>query len=58
MLHFISISAKCYKLNNDLQLKNVEDQDLYRNNDDLQFFFKQKVLIFWFLKIYILRVTL
>ena len=35
-----------YKLNNDLQLKIVENQDLYRNTDDFRFFFLQKVLIF------------
>ena len=36
-----------YKLYNDLQLKMVENQDLYyRNKDDFRFFFKQKVLIF------------
>ena len=32
-----------YKLNNDLQLKTVENQDLYRNKDDFRFFFKLKV---------------
>ena len=35
-----------YRLNNDLQLKIVEDHDLYRNRDDFRFIFKQKVLIF------------
>ena len=38
--------CKMYKLYNDLQLKIVENQDLYRNKDDFRFFFKQKVLIF------------
>ena len=28
-----------YKLYNDLQLKIVENQDLYRNKDDFDFFF-------------------
>ena len=32
-----------YKLNNDLQLKIVENQDLYRKTDEFRFF---KVLIF------------
>ena len=36
------ISIKMYKLNNDLQLKNVED--LYRNKDDFRF--KKKILYF------------
>ena len=27
-----------YKLNNDLQLKTVENQDLYRNKDEFRFF--------------------
>ena len=35
-----------FKLNNDLQLKIVEDQDLYRNKDDFRFFFKTKDLVF------------
>ena len=38
--------CKMYKLNNDLQLKIVEDQDSFRNKDDFPIFFKQKVLIF------------
>ena len=43
-----------YKLNNDLQLKLVEDEDLYRNKDDFRFLLKQKVLIFLFKRFYIL----
>ena len=35
-----------YKLYNDLQLKIVENQDLFRNKDDFRFFLKQKFLIF------------
>ena len=35
-----------YKLYNNLQLKIVENHDLYRNKDDFRFFLKQKVLIF------------
>ena len=35
-----------YKLYNDLQLKILENQDLFRNKDDFRYFFKQKVLIF------------
>ena len=35
-----------YKLNNELQLKIVENQDLYRNKDVFRFFFQKKVLIF------------
>ena len=31
-----------YKLNNDLQLKIVKYEDLYRNKDDFRFFFKTK----------------
>ena len=39
--------CKMYKLNFDLQLKIVDDQDLYRNKDDFRYFFsKQKFLIF------------
>ena len=38
---------KMCKFYNDLQLKIVENKDLYRNRDDFRkFFFKQKVLIF------------
>ena len=33
--------CKMYKLYNDLQLKIVENQDLYRNKDDLRFFNKK-----------------
>ena len=53
--YFVSKSVKCifnnyickmYKLYNDLQLKIVENQDLYRNKDDFRFFFKHKVLKF------------
>ena len=36
-----------YKLNNDLQLKIVEDQDLYRNKDDFRFFFQTKSSHIW-----------
>ena len=43
-----------YKLYNDLQLKIVENQDLYRNKDDFRLLFKQKVLIFLFKIFYIL----
>ena len=43
-----------YKLNNGLQLKIVEVEDLYRNKDDFRFLFKQKVLIFLFKRFYIL----
>ena len=35
-----------YKLYNDLQLKIVENQDLYRNKDDIRFFFNKKFLYF------------
>ena len=35
-----------YKLYNDLQLKIVANQDLYRNKDDFRFYFNQQVLIF------------
>ena len=35
-----------YRLYNNLQLKIVENQDLYRNKDDFRFFFRQKFLIF------------
>ena len=31
-----------YKLNKHLQLKIVEDQDLYRNEDDFRLFIKTK----------------
>ena len=35
-----------YKLNNDLQLKIVKYEDLYRNKDDFRFFFKRKSFYF------------
>ena len=35
-----------YKLYNDLQLKLVENQNLYMKKDDFRFFFKKQVLIF------------
>ena len=34
------------KFYNDLQLKIVENKDLYRNKDDFRFFFYKKVLYF------------
>ena len=37
---------KMYKLYNNIQIKIVENQDLYRNKDDFRFFYKHKVLIF------------
>ena len=33
-----------YKLNNDLQLKIVDDQELYSNKDDFDFFQNKKFL--------------
>ena len=36
---------KMYKLYNDLQLKIVENQDLYRNKDDFRF--KKKSSYIW-----------
>ena len=35
-----------YKLHNDLQLKIVENRDLYRNKDDFRFFTNKKFLYF------------
>ena len=35
-----------YKLYNDLQLKIVENQDLYRIKDDIRFFLNEKFLYF------------
>ena len=35
-----------YKLYNDLQLKIVDNQDLYRNKDDIQFFLNKKFFYF------------
>ena len=44
--HFIfnKYICKMYKLYNDLQLKIVEKQDLYRKKDDIRFFFNKKFL--------------
>ena len=39
-----------YKLNNDLHLKIVEDQDLYRNKDDFRFFSRNKKFLYFDLK--------
>ena len=43
---FYKYICKMYKLYNNLQLKIVENQDLYRNKDDFRKLLKQKVLIF------------
>ena len=40
-----------YRLNNDFQLNIVENQDLYRNKDDLRFFFQTKSSYILILKI-------
>ena len=45
ILYLISISVKFVTFYNDLQLKIVENKDLYRTKDDFRFFL-QKVLIF------------
>ena len=42
-----------YKLNNDLQLRIVEDQDLYRNKDDFRFFSSNKKFLYFDLKDFI-----
>ena len=42
-----------YKFYNDLQLKIVENKDLYRNKDDFRFFFFCKKFLYFDLKYFL-----
>ena len=46
-----------YKWNNDLQLKIVVIQDLYRNKDDFRFFFSNRKFLYFDLKDFIFSIV-